>query len=125
MSKKSAVSKGYRKTVKEKPFLSKKEIIALIGILVAIVLVVVLFNLFYDDGYVAASEVQEGDIVAYATRDLTSRYAKLGVANELEGFTRTEQGSQTNKLVSYYYTPDSPIDHIDFISVSGSFINAD
>lgn len=125
MSKKSAVSKGYRKTVKKKPFLSKKEIIAVIAILAAIILAIVLFNLFYDDGYLGENEVQAGDIVAYANQDVHSRYAKLGVANELEGFTRTDQGSSTNKLVSYYYSPEAEADQIDFINVYGIVASAD
>ncbi len=124
-NKKSAASKGYRKPVKERPFLTKKEIIVLIAIVAAIALVIILFNLFYDDGYVSAKEVQPGDIVAYASQDVHSRYAKLGVANELDGFTRTEEGSDTNALVSYYYSPDDETNSIDFISVSGSFVPAD
>ena len=49
-AKTSARSKGYRKTVQKKPFLTKKEIIALVAIVVAIALAVILFNLLYDDG---------------------------------------------------------------------------
>ena len=66
MAKKSAMSKGYRKTVKKKPFLSKKEIIELIVIVAVILLGIVLFNIFYDDGFIKEDAVQQGDIVAYA-----------------------------------------------------------
>ena len=37
MAKKSAKSKGYRKTVKKKPFLTKKEILELVVIVAVIV----------------------------------------------------------------------------------------
>ena len=50
MAKKSAKSKGYRKTVTKKPYLSTKEIIWTCAIVVALILIVVLFNVFYDDG---------------------------------------------------------------------------
>ena len=49
-AKTSARSKGYRKTVQKKPFLTKKEIIALVAIVAVIALAILLFNLLYDDG---------------------------------------------------------------------------
>lgn len=124
MAKKSAASKGYRKTVKKKPFLSKKEIIALVIIVAAIVLGIVLFNLFYDDGYLGEKDVQPGDILTFANSDVRSRYAKLGTANELEGFTLEAKGNDSNAVVNYNYTPDAPVDHIDAVSLNGSFIPA-
>ena len=53
-AKTSARSKGYRKTPhlgeKQEPFLSKKEIFALVAVVVLIALAIILFNLLYDDG---------------------------------------------------------------------------
>ena len=124
MAKKSAMSKGYRKTVKKKPFLSKKEIIALIVIVAVIVLAVVLFNLFYDDGFLGAKQVKPGDVVSYANSNMRTRYAKIAEINELEGFTREDQGNENNALVTYTFTPDAETDHIESISVNGSFVPA-
>lgn len=126
MAKKSAKSKGYRKTVQKKPFLTKKEIIELIAIVAAIVLVVVLFNIFYDDGYLRAEEVQANDLVSYVSRQATGRYVKLGVVNELDGFTL--DGSADNSVsarVSHTYLPEGEnADHIDSINVAGNFNKA-
>jgi len=125
MAKKSAMSKGYRKTTKAKPFLTKKEITALIVIVAAILAVVVLFNIFYDDGFLAADEVQANDMVYYASSDLRDRYTKLGTANEVEGFTMSSSADNTNGVVLRRdYTPDAPVDNIDYFTVSGSFVNA-
>lgn len=125
MAKKSAMSKGYRKTTKEKPFLSKKEIIALIVIVAAILVGLLLFNIFYDDGYMGADEVQANDMVYYASSDLRDRYVKLGTANEVEGFTMSASADNTNGIVLRRdYTPDAPTDNIDYFTVSGSFVNA-
>ena len=125
MAKKSAMSKGYRKTAKVKPFLTKKEIIALIVIVAAILVGLLLFNIFYDDGYMDAEEVQANDMVYYASSDLRDRYIKLGTANEVEGFTISSSGDNTNGvLLRRDYTPEAPTDNIDYFTVSGSFVNA-
>ena len=124
MSKKSAMSKGYRKTVKKKPFLSKKEILALIIIVAVIVLAVVLFNLFYDDGFLGAKQVQSGDVVSYASSNMRTRYAKIAEINDLEGFTCEEQGNDSNALLTYNFTPDEETDHIRSVTVTGSFVPA-
>ena len=100
MAKKNAKSKGYRKTIKKKPFLTKKEIIELIVILAVILLGVVLFNIFYDDGFVKAHDLQANDIVSFASTDLRDRYKKVAVANELEGFTKEERGKMTELLAA-------------------------
>ena len=124
MAKKSAASKGYRKNVKRKPFLTKKEIIELIVIIVVIVLAVVAFNIFYDDGTIEASEVQSGDIVSYGSSKIKTRYFKVGEANELEGFTRTDSTSDSSAIISYSYTPDEETDNISEITLSGSIVEA-
>ena len=125
MAKKSAASKGYRKTQKKKPFLTKKEIIELIIFVAVIALAVILFNLFYDDGFIDAKEVQANDVVAYASNDIRQRYRKVGEANELEGFTRTDNRSESNALCTFTYTPDVETDHIANITLTGSHVNAE
>ena len=125
MAKKSAASKGYRKTQKKKPFLTKKEIIELIIFVAVIALAVILFNLFYDDGFIDAKEVQANDIVAYASNNNRQRYRKVGEANELEGFTRTDNRSESNALCTFTYTPDVETDHIANITLTGSHVNAE
>ena len=124
MAKKSAASKGYRKTVKKKPFLTKKEIIELIVIVAVIALAVILFNLFYDDGYLRSSDVQPGDVVSYVSREVDNRYVKVAEANDLTGFTRTEPDMSTNGRVVYTYIPDEETDNISTISLSGSYLPA-
>lgn len=124
MAKKSAMSKGYRKTTKKKPFLTKKELIALIAIVAAIIVGVILFNLFYDDGYLDADEVQQGDIVAFASSDLRDRYMKLGEIGQLEGFTLEERDDSSTPIELYSFTPDAENDNVVSVSVSGSFVNA-
>lgn len=124
MAKKSAMSKGYRKTAKKKPFLTKKEIIALVVIVAAILLGLLLFDLFYDDGFMAAKEVQQGDIVSYASSDLRDRYAKVGEIGAIDGFTLAERAEGASPIESYTFTPDGEADHVDSVSVSGSFVDA-
>lgn len=124
MAKKSAKSKGYRKTVQKKPFLTKKEIIELIVILAVIVVGVVLFNIFYDDGYIREREVQSGDVVAYASSDLRDRYTKIAEIGEIEGFTLQERTEETAPITAYEFIPDGEENGITSISVNGSFINA-
>ena len=59
MAKKSAKSKGFRKSVEKKPYLSKKDIIILCVVLVAVAIgAILLFT--YDDG---ALKVKDGKIV--------------------------------------------------------------
>ena len=125
MAKKSAFSKGYRKTAKAKPFLTKKEIIALIIIAAVILVGVLLFNLLYDDGYIKAREVQSGDIVSYASMDLKDRYKKIAEIGEIEGFTLEERAEGAAPNTGYTFYPDSEIDHITHIAISGSFVSAD
>ncbi len=125
MAKKSAASKGYRKTQKKKPFLTKKEIIELIIFVAVIALAVILFNLFYDDGFIDAKDVQANDVVAYASNNNRQRYRKVGEANELEGFTRTDNRSESNALCTFTYTPDVETDHIANITLTGIHVKAE
>ena len=124
MAKKSAASKGYRKSVKKKPFLTKKEIIALIAIVVAIIAAVVLFNVFYGKGYLKLTDVQPDDLVSMVGRDMQNRYVKVADAGQLDGFTRTDPNRETSAMGDFYYRPDEPIDSIDYISLGATYIDA-
>lgn len=123
MAKKSAKSKGYRKTIKKKPFLTKKEIIELIVILAVIVVGVVLFNLLYDDGFIKEDKIQSGEVVAYASSELRDRYKKVADIGEIEGFTLADRAEDESPISAYIFTPDAEVDNIDSVSVNGSFVN--
>ena len=124
MAKKSAMSKGYRKTVKKKPFLTKKEIIELVVILAVILLGVVLFNIFYDDGFIKEKDVQTGDVVSYASSNLRDRYMKLAEIRELEGFTLADRGEDDTVISAYTFNSNDNQNNIESISVNGSFVSA-
>ena len=124
MAKKSAASKGYRKTVKKKPFLTKKEIIALVAIVAAIIAAVVLFNIFYGSSYLKLKDVQPDDVVSIVGRDMRTRYVKVAEAGQLDGFTRTDPNRETSAQGDFIYQPDEPTDSIDYISLGGSYLNA-
>ena len=124
MAKKSAMSKGYRKTVKKKPFLTKKEIIELVVILAVILLGVVLFNIFYDDGFIKEKDVQAGDVVSYASSNLRDRYMKLAEIRELEGFTLADRGEDDTVISAYTFNSNDNQNNIESISVNGSFVSA-
>ena len=92
----SAASKGYRKTVKKKPFLTKKEIIALIVIVAVIILAVVLFNVLYNP-YISAKDVQPNDIITYASASTKDKFLRLSVCIPgLEPTVRSTQKSGEN-----------------------------
>ena len=125
MAKKSAKSKGYRKQTKtNKPYLSKKEIIVLCAVLVAVVIgAILLFS--YDDG---ALKVRDGKVVTDGDNWLIvngssvrnrPRYFKVGEVGDIEGYTR-ELGATTDANVpQYVYRPEdenSRIVDIDILS---------
>ncbi|MBQ8971838.1 MAG: hypothetical protein IJ074_01985 [Clostridia bacterium] len=119
-AKKSAKSKGYRKTVAKKPYLSKKEIILTCAIVVALVLAVVLFNIFYSDGSlkvvdgVAQTEGAHSILVNTGTAS-SPKYFKLGQVSEVEGYDLEEVVSTTDENIkTYTYVPsgDSPITNV-------------
>ena len=124
MAKKSAMSKGYRKTQQKKPFLTKKEIIALIIIVVVVIAAFLVINNL-PDGFIGDSAVQEGDILAYGTTKTRDRYVKLGTINELEGFTRTDTKAETTAMVNYTYKANDEASPINYVSVSGSPLEAE
>ena len=124
MAKKSAASKGFRRSAKKKPFLTTQEIIILVVIVAAILAAVVLFNLFYGNSYLKASDVKENDVVSMVSSDLKTRYVKVADANELEGFTRANPYREVNVASNFEFTPDEPTENIDTITLGGSFLEA-
>jgi len=123
MAKNSAKSKGYRKQIKKKPFLTKKEIIELIVILAVIVLGVILFNTLYDDGF--TKKVAPGEVVSYAGDNLRDRYKKLADIGEIEGFTLEDRPEDVSPITTYDFLPNDENSIITSVSVSGSFLDAD
>lgn len=113
MAKKSAKSKGYRKQVAKKPYLSRKEIATVC--VIAAVLAVAAFILFrYDDG---ALKVQDGAVVTEGDNWLIAngsnvrggaRYFKLGEIGEIDGYTR-EKGALTGdaNIPEYSFAPEA------------------
>jgi len=122
--KKSAMQKGYRKQVKARPFLTKNEIIALIVIIAVIALGILLFNLFYDDGYLGADEVQTGELVTYASTDNRTRFKKVAELGEKEGFTRSSTVGEGSPIGTYFYYPETEQGKLESFSVGASFVNA-
>ena len=111
MSKKSAKSKGYRKQTAKKPYLSKRDIAILCGI-VAVLAVAAFFLFRYDDG---ALKVKDGAVVAGGDNWLIAngsnvrggaRYYKLGEIGEIDGYSRRKDalGSDAN-VPEYTFTP--------------------
>ncbi|MDO4370580.1 MAG: hypothetical protein Q4D43_04605 [Clostridia bacterium] len=70
-------------------------------------------------------DVEEGDILAYYTTKTRDIYVKLGTINELEGFTRTDTKAETTAMVSYTYKADDETSPINYVSVSGSPLQAE
>ena len=119
MAKKSAKSKGYRKTVTKKPYLTKKEICITVSIVAVIVIGLILFNLLYDDGSlkVVNGVVQaKGDsLIVNGGTARSPRYFKVGQVAGIDGFDMTsEPVTSDGNVLKYIYTPasESPIDRI-------------
>ena len=129
-AKTSARSKGYRKTVQKKPFLTKKEIIALVAIVAAIALAVILFNLLYDDGSlevvdgVVQTENLESSLIATDVVGDETKYFKVGEAGEVAGYTRerTVNSADANLATFDYYPEDeaSPVEYLHVGAGSGT-----
>ena len=119
--KSSAASKGYRKTVKKKPFLTKKEIIALIVIVAVIVLAVVLFNLLYNP-FISAKDVKDNDIITFASANTKNRYVRLGSVTDLDGYTRESNITTENPVGRNTYTPVDENDPMEYFSVSATVV---
>ena len=117
----SAASKGYRKNVKKKPFLTKKEIIALIVIVAVIILAVVLFNLLYNP-FISAKDVKDDDIITFASANTKNRYVRLGTVTDLDGYTRESTNTVESPVGRNTYTPVDENDPLEYFSVSATVV---
>lgn len=131
-AKTSARSKGYRKTVQKKPFLTKKEIIALVAIVAVIALAILLFNLLYDDGSLdvvdgaVQTENFENSVIAQARIGDETKYFKVAEIGEIEGYTRErEENSADANRATFVFTPEDETSPIDYIRVSGGSLTPD
>lgn len=125
MSKKSAKSKGYRKAVEKKPYLSRKDIIILCVVLAVLAVgAILLFS--YDDG---ALKVKDGKIVDPGENWLIvngntrggRRYFKLGEVADIPGFTlEREPFMSDDNLTQFNYTPEAEDSPVTGISISAS-----
>ena len=120
--KKSAMQKGFRKQTKEKPFLSKKEIYALIIIVAAVILGFVLFNYVYDDGFLSARQVEENDLVTYASTDNRGRYKKLAEVGQKEGYVRSTTATEDSPIGTFVFEPEED-SALESFTVGASFVN--
>lgn len=123
--KKSAAQKGFRKQAKAKPFITKKEIYELIIIAAVILLAVVLFNLFYDDGFMSARQVKENDLVTYASTENRSRYKKIAEVGEMDGFTRSTTAQGSTPIATFRFEPETDMGNLAAVEVSASFVAAE
>ena len=116
--------------MQKKPFLTKKEIIALVAIVAAIVLAIVLFNLLYDDGSlevvdgVVQTENLESSLIATDVVGDETKYFKVGEAGEVAGYTRerTVNSADANLATFDYYPEDeaSPVEYLHVGAGSGT-----
>lgn len=132
MAKKSAKSKGFRRQTARKPYLSKKEIIALCVIAAALIVgAILLFR--YDDG---ALKVQDGAVVADGDNWLIvngaaargrARYFKLGEIGEIDGYARERANtiSDDPNVPRYAFTPEAEGAEISRIEVTASHAAAE
>ena len=112
MAKKSAKSKGFRKTTGKKPYLSKRDIIILCVIVAALIVgAILLFS--YDDGALktrGGEIVDKGEnwlIVNGARNSGGRRYFKVGEAGELEGWRmETSPILSDANLTQFTYYPE-------------------
>ena len=131
-AKTSARSKGYRKTVQKKPFLTKKEIIALVAIVAVIALAILLFNLLYDDGSLdvvdgaVQTENFENSVIVQDHIGDETKYFKVAEIGEIEGYTRErEENSADANRATFVFTPEDETSPIDYIRVSGGSLTPD
>lgn len=125
MAKKSAASKGYRKVQKKKPFLTKKEIVALAIIAVLVIAAVIVIDALAKVGTIPASKIQSGDIIAVANGDVEKRYKKVGTVGELEGYTMEASTSAETPTGGYKFTPEDENSDIEYVRVGGAIWGAE
>lgn len=123
MAKKSAKSKGYRKTAVKKPYLTKKEIT--IAAVIAAVLVIGFILLNVLSGSNDSLKVKNGVVQVEGVNNLivntgtgyNPSYEKLGQLAEIDGYTMSsEPVSSDANVQKYIYTPNAASD-IDSITV--------
>lgn len=125
MAKNTATSKGYRRQEKKKPFLTKKELIALIIIVAVLVAAFLIINWYPTRNFLRAREVGATDITAYARSEqnekLNDFFVKLGEIQEYEGYTMETTGAGgANKTFRFYPNEESDIEYFEVRGGTGS-----
>ncbi len=125
MGKKSAVSKGYRKQQGKKPYLSRRDIVILCAILVAVIVGgVLLFT--YDDGALKTANgsiVDAGENWLIVNGSGTSgghRYFKVGEIGTLEGYDRENAPLTDANIPRYVFRPQGEAEGVESIVVTTS-----
>ena len=118
----SARSKGYRKTVEKKPYLTKKEIIITACVAAAVILAFVLCNALYDDGSLKVKngelQVSENSLILNTGSSKYPVYYKIGQIAEIDGYTLDAHPQGTDPYdMEYVFYPEGESD-IDLISVN-------
>lgn len=122
MAKKSAASKGYRRTEKKKPFLTRNEIIALAVIVALVIIGVIVVNLVSTAGLIKPNKIKSGDIITVSGVD--KYYKKVGTINEMEGYTMEALTSPDRPTGGYTFTPVDESSSLDHVRVGGAISNA-
>ena len=129
MAKRSAKSKGYRKTVGKKPYLTKRDIVILC-LLVAVVAVGAILLFSYDDG---ALKVKDGKIVDAGENWLIvngsntpgrARYFKVGEIQAPEGYDGSNAPLNDDNVPMYVYTPQEEANGVEAVNVTTSHSSA-
>lgn len=118
MAKKSAKSKGYRKSAAKKPYLTRRDVVILCAVIVVVAVgAILLFS--YDDGalkLVDGKVAEAGEnwvIVNGAASRGGRRYYKLAEAGALEGYEiKSEPGASDENIREVQYVPtdaDNPV----------------
>lgn len=125
MAKKSAKSKGYRKSAQKKPYLSKRDIIILC-VLVAVLAVGAILLFTYDDG---ALKLKDGKIADAGENWLIvngnlkggRRYFKVGEVGDIPGYNReAEPFASDANLTQFKFTPEAEDSAVTGVTVSAS-----
>lgn len=121
-------SKGRRKQPGKKPFLSKNEILWLVGIIGVIALAVVFFNVFYheDTGALPMKdgapvvENAENSVVTSVGTDDNIEYFKVCEVGQVEGFLRERTPDEYNEnKIRFNYFPEDPENKLSYVRIAG------
>lgn len=130
MAKKSAKSKGYRKTAAKKPYLNKRDIIILCALL-AVVAVGAILLFSYDDGGLKTRggkivDAGENWLIVNGAVGNGTRYYKLAEVGELADYTLESEPMPTDEnLRLFRYTPEDPSGAVRSITVAGNAASAE